>query len=205
MNITADYILRLLHEGEHSMLEMKSCRDSVPRSVWETYSAFANTRGGVILLGVTEHNDMPMDSRFEITGVDDSYKIVTDFFNMLNNRQKVSRDILIDSDVRIVPVNGKDVIYINVPEADYHKKPVYINDDIRDGSFKRTHEGDRRLNREELAMMIRDSSDDIDAQILEHYNMSDIDDETLRGYRQVFDTANPGHTYNNSSVIFEQA
>lgn len=195
MNITADDILKLLRDGEHSMLEMKACRDSVPRSVWETYSAFANTRGGVILLGVTEHKDKPMASRFEITGVADSYKVVTDFFNMLNNRQKVSRDILIDSDVRIIPVEGNDVVYINVPEADYHKKPIYINDDMRDGSFKRTHEGDRRLDREELAMMIRDSSDDIDAQILEHYGMDDIDGETLRGYRQVFDTANPGHTY----------
>lgn len=176
---------------------MKKCSDKLPRSIWETYSAFANTRGGIILLGVTEHKDRTADARFEITGVSDPYKIETDFFNILNNRQKVSRNILFDSDFRPVDIDGKTIIYISVPEADYHKKPIYINDNLMDGSYKRSHEGDRRIDREELAMMLRDSSDDIDGQIIEHYGMDDIDEETLRGYRQVFDTANPGHAYKN--------
>ena len=197
MNITSQYIQELIWQGESISVEIKKFSDSVPRSVWETYSAFANTRGGVILLGVTEHKGRPPESRFEITGVSDPDKIETDFFNILNNRQKVSRNVLFDSDFRPVEVEGKVVIYISVPEADYHKKPIYINDDIVDGSYKRSHEGDRRLSREELAMMLRDSTDDIDSQILEHYGMDDIDEETLRGYRQVFDTANPEHAYKN--------
>ena len=44
-------------------------------------------------------------------------------------------------------------------------------------------------------MMLRDSTDDIDSQILEHYDMNDIDEETLRGYRVVFNIANPDHNY----------
>lgn len=195
MTITSDDIYALLRQGESASVEIKKCSDSLPRSVWETYSAFANTRGGVILLGIAEHKDRPLESRYEITGVSDSEKVETDFFNMLNNRQKVSRNILFDSDFRPVEVDGKIVIYITVPEADYHKKPIYINDNLVDGSFKRSHEGDRRINREELAMMLRDSTDDIDSQILEHYDMADIDEETLRGYRQVFNTSNPGHAY----------
>lgn len=197
MTITPNDIYNLIHQGESTSVEIKKCSDSLPRSVWETYSAFANTRGGVILLGITEHKDRPLESRFEITGVSDPDKIETDFFNMLNNRQKVSRNILFDSDFRPVEIEGKTVIYISVPEADYHKKPIYINDNIVDGSYKRSHEGDRRLDKEGLAMMLRDSTDDIDSQILEHYGLEDIDEETLRGYRQVFDTANPGHAYTN--------
>ena len=197
MNITPNDIYNLIHQGESTSVEIKKCSDSLPRSVWETYSAFANTRGGVILLGITEHKDRPLESRFEITGVSDPDKIETDFFNILNNRQKVSRNILFDSDFRPVEIEGKTVIYISVPEADYHKKPIYINDNIVDGSYKRSHEGDRRLDKEGLSMMLRDSTDDIDSQILEHYGLEDIDEETLRGYRQVFDTANPGHAYTN--------
>jgi len=197
MTITAEDIYRLIREGESASVEMKKCSDSVPRSVWETYSAFANTRGGIILLGVTEHKGRSLASRFEITGVSDPDKIETDFFNILNNRQKVSSNILFDSDFRPVEVDGKTVVYISVPEADYHKKPIYINDDIANGSYKRSHEGDRRLDRETLAMMLRDSTDDIDSQILEHYDMNDIDEETLRGYRVVFNIANPDHNYAN--------
>ena len=197
MTITTDDIYDLIRQGENISVEMKKCSDKLPRSVWETYSAFANSRGGVILLGVTEHKDNPANTRFEITGVSDPEKIETDFFNILNNRQKVSRNILFDSDFRPIEIEGKVVIYISVPEANYHKKPIYINDDIVDGSYRRSYEGDRRLNREELAMMLRDSTDDIDSQIVEHYGMEDIDEETLRGYRQVFDTANPGHAYKN--------
>lgn len=180
MTVTADDIHKLIRQGESISVEMKKCSDKLPRSIWETYSAFANTRGGIILLGVTEHKDRTADARFEITGVSDPYKIETDFFNILNNRQKVSRNILFDSDFRPVDIDGKTIIYISVPEADYHKKPIYINDNLMDGSYKRSHEGDRRIDREELAMMLRDSSDDIDGQIIEHYGMDDIDEETLR-------------------------
>lgn len=197
MNITSNDIYKLIHQGENSSVELKKCSDKLPQSVWETYSAFANTRGGIILLGITEHKKQPIESRFEITGVSDPDKIETDFFNILNNRQKVSRNILFDSDFRPIEVEGKTIIYISVPEADYHKKPIFINDNIVDGSYRRSHDGDRRLDREDLAMMLRDSTDDIDSQILEHYGLDDIDEETLQGYRQVFNTANPGHAYKN--------
>ncbi len=195
MPITAKTILNLLLQPEGINLEMKACKDSVPRSVWETYSAFANTRGGIILLGVTEHKELQGKDRFEITGVFDANKVVTDFFNIINNRQKVNRSVVLDSNVRIVNVEDKEVIYINIPEADYRQKPIYINNDLQSGTFKRIHEGDRHVTDEELAILIRDSSDIADSQVLEGYGMSDLDSDTLAMYRQAFGTLNPEHPY----------
>ena len=45
-------IFDLLKYGEHIHLECKKAETKLPNSVWETYSSFANTDGGVILLGV---------------------------------------------------------------------------------------------------------------------------------------------------------
>lgn len=51
---------------------------------------------------LAEHKDKPVEERFEVTGVEDANKVVTDFFNQLYNTQKVNRSVLVDSDVRIV-------------------------------------------------------------------------------------------------------
>lgn len=194
--ITSDDIKNFLLSREGLNLEMKKCKQNkLPDTLWETYSAFANTRGGVILLGVEEHKGKPLQERFEIVGVGDADKLVEDLFNMLNNPQKVNRCVLVDSDAQIVDVDGKDVIYIRVPEAYYRQKPIYINNDLQNGTYKRLHEGDRHVTSEELAMLIRDSSDNVDSQIMEYYGMEDIDTETFRKYRQAFTNRNPGHPY----------
>lgn len=65
MKITAEKIKEMILLGENSTLEIKESRKKVPSSVWESYSAFANTHGGIILLGITEHKDKPLPERFK--------------------------------------------------------------------------------------------------------------------------------------------
>ncbi len=45
-------IIEMLQNGECVTLECKRAKSEVPKSVWKTYSAFANTIGGVIMLGI---------------------------------------------------------------------------------------------------------------------------------------------------------
>ena len=48
--VTSEELLDLLKYGEHLTLECKKSESELSRSVWESYSAFANTLGGIILL-----------------------------------------------------------------------------------------------------------------------------------------------------------
>lgn len=48
-------IAELLKYGERITLECKKAENSLPKSVWETYSSFANTVGGTILFGIEEN------------------------------------------------------------------------------------------------------------------------------------------------------
>ena len=61
-----------LLNGERVTLECKRAKAEVPKSVWATYSAFANTIGGLILLGVNE--DMQEKEIFPESKLAPSYK-----------------------------------------------------------------------------------------------------------------------------------
>ena len=76
----------ILRRGERVTLECKKAQGGVPNSVWETYSAFANTNGGQILLGIIENiKEKDVAKRFEIIGVDDADKICKDFWYTINS------------------------------------------------------------------------------------------------------------------------
>ncbi len=85
----------LWKEGAH--LEFKTAHKGVPESMWETYSAFANTGGGIILLGVSD--------RGETEGVHDADAMLQNIHNQLNNPQKCSCNILDESRLGIIEID----------------------------------------------------------------------------------------------------
>ena len=187
----------LLASGERINLECKKAQSNVPVDVWKTYSAFANTYGGTILLGIVEHlKEKDLQKRFQIVGVEDSRKIVTDFWNTINSN-KVNENILLDSDVEVINVDGKEVVCIHVPQADWSIKPIFLNNDIYKGTFRRNHEGDYHCKERQVKAMIRDSFEDgNDGILLEHYTMDDIDLDSLHRYRNLFRVWNTDHVWN---------
>lgn len=58
--MTETEIKQMLAQGERLTLECKKAKTELPKSVWESYSAFANTIGGYILLGIDENRKKRM-------------------------------------------------------------------------------------------------------------------------------------------------
>ena len=188
----------LLKVGERISFECKKAENNIPKSVWETYSSFANTIGGIIVLGITENIKFAGEANhFEITGITNPQKLRKEFFDTLNSN-KVNRNILTDSDVEIIDYEGVSLMCITVPQADYRQRPIYINGNMMNGAFKRNYEGDYHCTEEDVKAMIRDANDSgNDGILIEHYNTDDIDSATLNAYRNRFRTANPDHIWND--------
>lgn len=190
-------IKEMLLNGECVTLECKRAKTEVPKSVWETYSAFANTIGGMILLGIEENRkETDIKKKFQIIGVEDAQKIINDFWNTINS-DKVNENILNSNDVDTVDINGVQIVCIHVPQADWRIKPIYLNGNVYKGTYRRNHEGDYHCTERQVRAMIRDSfADGNDGMLLEHYDMNDIDIDTLHRYRTLFQYRNEGHVWN---------
>jgi predicted HTH transcriptional regulator len=188
----------MIYQGEKVDIECKKAESSVPKSAYESYSAFANTKGGYIILGVKEDKSKTKpEERFVLQGIENPEKQREDFWNTING-SKVNVNILKDENVYVVEEEGISLIVIHVPRAEFNMRPVYVGENPYKGTYKRNHEGDYHATEHEVRGMIRDQNPDgNDSLILEYYTMDDIDKETLRKYRQIFEIRNEGHVWNS--------
>ena len=176
---------------ENNRIEAKKALGGLPKSIWETYSAFANTHGGIILLGVEEL----ADKSFRTVDLPDPEKLIKEFWDIVNNPNKTSVNILSSKDLFVQEVDGNHIVVINVPRAERSYKPVYV-----DGNplctYRRNGEGDYRCTKEEYQAMVRDASVKTqDMLILEEMDMSVFNKESVRSYRQRMRLSRPGHVW----------
>ena len=189
-----DYLDSLLNSVESDDLEFKSAAGGFPGSFWDTYSAFANSEGGVIVLGVIERK-----GKFYIDNLSDEQieKYTKDFWNNVNNRATVSCNLLRTEDVVVEDYNGHKLMLFFIPRASREQRPVYRTSQPYNGTFKRNHEGDYKCTEREVQRMFSDAnvSNPADSRILRNYSLNDLDMESVAQYRQLFKLAKPDHPW----------
>lgn len=176
---------------ESMTFESKKCLNKLPKSFWETYSSFANTQGGIIVMGFVEEGD-----RLRLNGIENPDSVVKDLWDLLHDRTKVSVNLLTENDVTIMNHEGLSYIVVRIPRADRHQKPVYINGDLDNGTYRRNSEGDYHCTVPEILEMGRDSTDSsTDQRIVEKSGIQDINIDTLNGYRNLLRSNIPTHPW----------
>lgn len=176
--MTSDELREILEQlqrqgTELTSVEAKRARDGVPKRIWETLSAFANTPGGgVLLLGVDEENG------FAPTGVSNPAKVQADLGSMAAQMEPALRPLL-----QVFEIDGAPVVVAEVPELPASAKPCYYQGaGLPNGAFIRVGDGDRKLTPYEVqALFEARGQPRHDVEPLEDTALEDLDPELLAG------------------------
>lgn len=174
-------------------------KGALPEDMWKTYSAFANTNGGTIVLGVSEKK-----GSFEVSGIEEVDRVLDDLWAQLNNPNKVSRNLLSQRAVIKIPAGlpGRWVISIDVPRASRKERPVFIHGNPLRGTYKRQQTGDFLCSEDEVRRMLAEQTEDErDARILRGYTFDDLDMDSFKAYRARLAALKPDHPYNNAENL----
>jgi ATP-dependent DNA helicase RecG len=156
---------------DHRYVEAKRAKDGLPKTIWQTLSAFSNAPGGgIILLGVDENAD------FAITGVGDAKKIMQDLASLCDIMHPPLRP-----PIDLHRIGATTVISCDVAELTADEKPCFYGPaGLKNGTYTRVSDGDRALNdyeihvlrtarghtRDDEAPVVGASADDLDPELL---------------------------------------
>lgn len=179
---------------ENNLIEFKKAKGGLPKSVWESYSAFANTNGGTIILGIEElQNNVVISSKLTEEEVENLQKC---FWDNINNSKIVNINILVNKDVYIDEYDNFPILVINIKRANRLQKPIFIFDNLYSGTYRRNHSGDYHCTKPEIDLMISDANTQSnDKTCLEEFTLDDLNLETISSYRQMLKSVNPSHVF----------
>lgn len=155
-------------------VEAKLAWGGLPKRLWETLSAFANTAGGgVIILGLDE------GANFEVVGVENPRKILQDLGNMTADMEPRLAPVI---DVK--EIDGRPLVVAEVPELLPSQKPCYYRPaGHSNGAFTRVADGDRKLNSYEVQLMLSSRGQPIDDQeAVRAASAKDLDQPALNAF-----------------------
>lgn len=187
-------ILVECEEIEFKLASGKEGQGELPKDFWKTYSAMANSKGGWVILGIKEENN-----QFKIAGISNIEKVKQDLFNLLNNRDHISCNLLVSEEhIQSLIIDDKNVLAIYIPAATRKQKPVHLTKNPFGHTYFRLYDGDRLCDDELVKKMLAEQiTDSFDNEILSpHFTFDDdIELDSLKAYRNRLSAHKPHHPY----------
>ena len=184
--MTKDELIKRIADIEWEDFECKEALNQLPNSVWETVSAFSNTSGGWIVLGVKQSG-----KRFDVQGVNNGEKIESDFLTTLRDGQKFN--VKLFAKAHKYDIDGKTVLAFYVPSS--HIKPIYSKNP--NNTFIRSGSGDRRATEAEVEALMRDQAFGSRSELpVDGTSIADLNPVSIETYRNHVSSENPEFLYN---------
>lgn len=176
-------------------IEVKS---GVGKAVRETLSAFSNTTGGVLIVGLSEQ---------------DGFRPVSDF-----DAEK-ARDQLISECSELTPIprprieimplgkgNGALILVAEIREMSAHDKPCYVtNKGLYNGSYIRAGDADIRLTPYEIDRLVEQRRQPLwDAEPVREATVEDLDEGLMRDYVAIQRQSRPRAFTDDLAVTYER-
>lgn len=131
-------------------LEFKTAKNSVPNDIWRTISAFANRRGGgIVVFGVNQEKN-------EITGctnLDQTQTKLTEYFN-----DKMS--FVLRPEYHIIESGGVTILAVQIPECPKDFMPCYFKPiGLPNGAYIREGNTSRKITDNEFRTYVATSKE----------------------------------------------
>ena len=155
-------------------VEVKAAARGLPKNMVETLSAFSNTSGGIVVLGLSEQEGFRSAPGFKARAAADALA------QMCGEKMEPP----VRASVEIVEFEGAPVVVAVVPELPPDLKPCFVKSrTMHDGSYVRVGDGDRRLSPYEVDRLLEGRRPPrYDREVVEDATMADFDEELLGGF-----------------------
>ena len=188
-NMTKEELLQRLNDIEWDDFEVKEASGGLPKSIWETVSAFSNTSSGWIILGVKENRD-ESGTTYIVTGVPNAEKMEQEIISTLRSRTKFNA--LISGKAKQYDIDGKKVLAFEIPLSPHRPVALKGNGDV----YIRTGSGDVLASDLEIDAIIRDSAFGSKSEMeVPNSGFDDINRESIASYRSYLRDYNRALSY----------
>lgn len=178
--MSQDQLEKVIRKGESETVELK---ENFDKDTIETAGAFANTKGGIIIIGVSDKGG--------VSGI----QIGKETMNKWINQIAQSTDPRLIPEIDVDEIDGKNVFTILIKE--FPVKPV----SVKGRCFKRVGNSNRIMTPQEIAQLHLNSTGmSWDAFPAKNASLEDIDIEKVKRYvkrandagrRKIDENANP--------------
>lgn len=146
-DLAQEIALLRAHKSDTSTVEVKTATGGLGKSVWETVSAFANTDGGTIVLGLDEKAGFVPADGFDPDRISDQFVSGIGGADATAARLTNPPDYSIERAV----IDESPILIVDIKANQAGNRPCFITArGVQNGSYKRIDDGDHTLTALEI-------------------------------------------------------